>query len=247
VLNEAGLATITNSDYKIVVDFEKTTVISMNGEGFLFDGNGMSIEESQGKSAAVVAFGYGKAFDSIYVGAEYVQRISSNFEDNHKDVNIGGFTPTAAVRVGYIYDGWLLYAKLGAAYNERIRICGKNFSGIDVLYGAGLEKAIGTRWTVRLDFDVVNGKDYNVKRSKFGLANRYGLTYTTVDPGITIPKGIAATNPNGINGMQFEHVMNPVELENAYGLPEGYPVAGESLKIKRKSNFNVRLMFSYSL
>jgi hypothetical protein len=231
----------------------------IEGGSFSTHGDGIDIDQSKSSSGVAIALGYGKVVKKgIYIGAEYMQRISPNIEDKQKIVDIRGFIPTAALRLGRIRNGCLLYAKLGGAYNNRMRICGKTFGGVDLLYGGGIEKAIGRSFTLRLDFDVIAGKNYSVTRLTSGTEDRYGVKYSIRYSRDKDSEKLATGNAGGdeyaLNDATYisgDVIANapplPADVNGERGLPPGCPLFEETIEVKRKSNFNVRLMFSYSL
>ncbi|MDR1561454.1 MAG: hypothetical protein LBS23_03825 [Holosporaceae bacterium] len=207
----AALVEIRNDNYLIKADLD---VKSEN----------VSIDERKNQIAGVAVIGFGKTFfDHLYVGLELMSDIKKDFVSEKQGMQIKtiGINPISALRLGFLYDGWLAYAKVGAVYSRTIANGNQRFGKFVPLIGGGIEKAFGNSFSLRLDADYVRGSSYNFEKT-----DNYSLTYKK---GTTDYTGAGIGRVGQVRDFTYTTaVKRPINL-------------------KRKGGYNIRLILSYHM
>ena len=129
--------------------------------------------------------GGGQVGYNFYQTGPWVLGAEADLSAASKDLN---WTSTLAARLGFAFNRWLVYGKVGGAWanfdhgdpcdhnNKNGDSCGGSKTASGLLLGAGVEYALQNNWSAkfeynRMDFD--HRSDVNV--FKIGLNYRFGL------------------------------------------------------------------------
>jgi outer membrane immunogenic protein len=106
---------------------------------------------------------------------QWVLGVEADVSGASGDLN---WTSTLAARLGWAFDRWMLYGKVGGAWanidvvNREMAVSDRTSSGL--LLGVGAEYAFQNNWTAKIEYNRMD-VDRNVDVLKFGLNYRFGL------------------------------------------------------------------------
>jgi len=105
---------------------------------------------------------------------QWVLGVAADLSAGSKDLN---WTSTLAARLGWAFDRWLVYGKVGGAWaNIDVPV----FDGVvsrtssGLLLGVGAEYALQNNWTAKIEFNRMD-VDHKADVLKIGLNYRFGL------------------------------------------------------------------------
>jgi hypothetical protein len=180
----------------------------------------IDIDEKKRNTASVVALGFGHVFgDRVYVGLEGMCDFQKDFVSEKQNITIktSGLRPMSALRLGFLYEEWLFYTKIGAAY-ARTRIMDNHaFGKFALLTGGGVERRFGNL-SFRIDADYVRGgSSYAFEKS-----DDYSITYK---------KGHEGLAGDSVVGLAADATYTKT--------------LKRQVTVRRRGSFNARLMLSY--
>ena len=105
-----------------------------------------------------------------YQMRQWVLGVEADLSAASKDLN---WTSTLAARLGWAFDRWLVYGKVGSAWaNIDVETRHRTTSGL--LLGVGTEYALQNNWTAKIEYTRMD-LDHKVDVLKLGLNYRFGL------------------------------------------------------------------------